>query len=75
MRWRWKTFLLLGLGLSGLGVLWFVQGSDLLHIEPVLCAADCEPLVGHQPLWQLVGAATFIAGGLASTTAVRKLRR
>lgn len=73
MRWTWITLLLTGLGVAALGTLWFLQGSDLVHMQPVLCAADCEPVVGHQPAWQLAGAAAVSAGGFASIVAVRKL--
>lgn len=67
--------LLTGLGAIALGALWFLQGSDLVHIQPVLCAADCEPVVGHQPVWQLAGAVAILTGTLASLAALRKLRR
>jgi len=75
MRWTWITLFVAGLGVLALGTLWFLQGSDLLHVEPVLCAGECETVSGHQPTWQLAGAAAFLAGGLASTVAVRRLRR
>ncbi|MEU0312655.1 hypothetical protein [Nocardioides sp. NPDC006273] len=67
--------LLTGLGVIALGALWFLQGSELVHIQPVLCAADCEPVVGHQPVWQLAGVVAILTGALASLAALRKLRR
>jgi hypothetical protein len=75
VRWSWIMVSLLGLAVTALGTLWFLQGSDLLHIEPILCATDCDPVGGHQPAWQLAGLAAVLAGMLATTLALRKLRR
>lgn len=38
--------LALGALLVALGALWSLQGADLVRIRPILCFADCEPLVG-----------------------------
>ncbi len=37
---------LLGTILALLGLLWFLQGSDLVHIKPILCFANCQPITG-----------------------------
>lgn len=75
MRWTWMSVLAIGVGVVALGTLWFLQGSDVVHIEPVLCVGECEPVVGHHPEWQLAGVGAVVAGGLATGLAVRKLRR
>ena len=43
-----------------LGLLWFLQGSDLIHMKPLLCFADCEPITGKSVQWQIIGAITFV---------------
>lgn len=75
MRWTWLAVSAAGIGVLALGLLWFLQGSALLHIEPVLCTADCTPIVGHQPAWQVAGGVAILLGALAIALAVRKLRR
>ncbi len=51
-----------GTVLLSLGSLWFLQGSDLVHIKPILCFADCEPITGKSTTWQIVGAVVFTIG-------------
>lgn len=45
-----------------LGLLWFLQGSDLVHIKPILCFADCQVITGQSLQWQIIGGITFIIG-------------
>ncbi|MEZ4457629.1 MAG: hypothetical protein R2882_13940 [Gemmatimonadales bacterium] len=47
-----------------LGVLWMLQGADVVHIKPVLCFADCEPLVGGSATWVVVGLVVAAVGAL-----------
>jgi len=47
-----------------LGSLWFLQGSDLIHIKPILCFANCQPITGGSTVWQIVGAIVFIVGAI-----------
>lgn len=54
-----------------LGLLWFLQGSDLVHIKPILCFADCEPITGISPQWQITGAITLIIGCLIVGVSLR----
>ncbi len=75
MRWTWTAGLVAGAAVMGLGVLWFLQGSDLVHIEPVLCVGECEPMVGHRPGWQIAGAGAAAAGAALLTVTARRLRR
>ena len=74
MRWIWTSVSVIGVGVGALGALWFLQGSDLVHIDPILCVGDCEPVVGHHPSWQVAGAAAFAGGAFVTTLAVRRRR-
>jgi hypothetical protein len=47
-----------------LGLLWVLQGADLLHIRPILCVADCKPVEGGSVGWMTAGVLLLI-GGLA----------
>lgn len=44
------------------GGLWLLQGLGLVHMEPILCFADCEPLDGPSTTWALLGLVVFGAG-------------
>ena len=45
-----------------LGLLWTLQGADLLTIKPILCVANCEPITGGSMLWLGIGLVTLING-------------
>ena len=47
-----------------LGSLWTLQGGDLIHINPILCFANCEPLVGGSVTWLVVGLGAIALGVL-----------
>jgi len=74
MAWVWRSVAVLGTGMGALGVLWFLQGSDLVHIDPILCVGDCEPVIGHHPTWQVAGAGAVAVGATVAALAVRKSR-
>ncbi|RYE40205.1 MAG: hypothetical protein EOP24_41705 [Hyphomicrobiales bacterium] len=38
-----------------LGGLWFLQGTGLVTIGPILCIAECEALEGPSLLWAVLG--------------------
>lgn len=63
--------LLAAVVLLPLGALWFLQGSDLVHLDPVACAGDCEPVTGRHTGWQAAGALALLVGGAMTTVAVR----
>ena len=56
-----------GIALVLLGSLWCLQGADLIHINPVLCFADCEPLVGGSTTWLVAGLVALAVGALVLT--------
>jgi len=55
--------LILGIILALLGSLWFLQGTGIIHLNPIMCVAECEPITGTSPLWAIIGAMAF-AGGI-----------
>lgn len=48
-----------------LGGLWLLQGLDLVRIAPILCVANCEPIVGGSLTWSLIGGVAMLVGVLA----------
>ena len=44
------------------GSLWFLQGTSIIQICPILCFADCECLTGGSPLWTVVGLIALSTG-------------
>jgi hypothetical protein len=46
-----------------LGGLWLLQGLGVVHLRPILCFADCEPLQGPSTAWAVIGAVTLVVGG------------
>lgn len=54
--------IIIGVVLLSLGLLWFLQGSNVIHLNPILCVTNCQPITGYSPLWQIIGAITSIAG-------------
>jgi hypothetical protein len=64
-----------GLVLMLLGLLWLLQGSDIIHLRPIFCVANCEPITGHSPLWQIIGAIAFVVGILIIGANVRNIKR
>ncbi len=51
-----------GIVLAMLGLLWFLQGTGLVRICPVLCFADCECVEGGSQFWLIAGAITALIG-------------
>jgi hypothetical protein len=46
-----------------LGGLWLLQGLGVVHMRPILCFANCEPVEGPSLAWAAIGIATGAAGG------------
>jgi ABC-type branched-subunit amino acid transport system permease subunit len=59
---KFIALIISGIILSFLGILWFLQGSDLVHINPILCFADCTPITGKSVTWQIAGGVVFVIG-------------
>lgn len=67
--------IIVGIVMASLGLLWFLQGSDLVHLKPILCFADCEPIVGKNPQWQITGVVVFILGIVIIGACIRSINR
>ncbi|HLV83141.1 MAG TPA: LPXTG cell wall anchor domain-containing protein [Devosia sp.] len=55
-------FIAFGLVLVLLGGLWFLQGTGLVTMAPILCVGDCEPLEDPSLPWALAGLVALLAG-------------
>jgi len=69
---KYTAILIIGVILAFLGLLWFLQGSDIVHLKPILCFANCEPITGKSPLWQAVGAIICFAGAVLISKSLRR---
>lgn len=61
-----------GVVLAMLGLLWFLQGTGLVRICPVLCFADCECVEGGSLFWMVAGAIAFAIGAILTWFSVRR---
>ncbi len=57
-----------------LGLLWFLQGTGILHLQPVMCVANCEEIVNTSPSWAIAGAVAFVIGSIIAVISVRRFR-
>jgi hypothetical protein len=71
MKW---LLIVVGVILVLLGGLWFLQGTGLVTIQPILCVADCAPLEGGSATWTIVGLVAFIIGASVLWSAGRRFR-
>lgn len=62
MTWRRAARVAGGIVLILLGLLWTLQGADLVRIRPVLCVANCRPITGGSPAWLIIGVVTVVVG-------------
>jgi uncharacterized membrane protein YidH (DUF202 family) len=51
-----------GMVLILLGLLWILQGADVVRIRPILCVAKCQPLTGGSPVWLAIGVVALVVG-------------
>ena len=72
---RGLKWILFGAVSTPLGLLWFLQGADLVHIRPILCVANCQPLQGGSIGWMTAGALFLILGLAAVTVGLRRRRQ
>lgn len=72
MNLRALGWILLGVALTLLGLLWLLQGADLLHVRPILCVADCRPVEGGSIGWMTAGAIVLVLGVLALRAGLRR---
>ncbi len=58
-----------------LGILWSVQGLGLIQIDPILCAADCEPITGQSVQWAVIGVIALFVGIVIVWAGLRGVNR
>jgi len=56
------VIVLIGIILVFLGLLWFLQGTGLIQLCPILCFADCTCIKSGSQFWEIVGGITFVIG-------------
>ncbi len=66
------ALLVVGAVLALLGGLWLLQGLGLVHVKPIFCVADCEPIQGASPTWAVIGFLMVAAGALAIFYALKR---
>ena len=54
--------IIFGIVLVTLGLLWSLQGADLIRMKPILCVAHCGPMVGGSITWLIVGIGALAVG-------------
>jgi len=74
MSFRGLARIVFGIALSLLGLLWLLQGADLVHIRPILCVANCKPLEGGSVGWMTAGALLLVVGSLVVASGIRGRR-
>jgi len=74
MNFRALARILFGVALTLLGLLWLLQGADLVHIRPILCVANCTPLEGGSVGWMAAGALVLVVGLLVIASGIRRRR-
>src|SRR5262245_30269384 len=60
--WRRVAGAVGGTVMTLLGLLWVVQGADLIRIRPILCVAECKPVTGGSVGWFALGVLTLLGG-------------
>lgn len=74
MKFAYIAGILVGAFIAFLGLLWFLQGTGILHIRPIMCVADCEEIVGTSPSWAIAGEVALILGVLITFVSARRFR-
>ena len=75
MNTRATVLTLLGAIVALLGLLWFVQGLGIVHLRPILCVAECEPVTGRSVQWTIVGALALFVGVVVARAGLRRRTR
>ncbi len=75
MNWRSLAWVFFGVVSTLLGLLWLLQGADVLHVRPILCVANCKPVQGGSIGWMTAGALLLVPGLLAIAAGFRRRGR
>ena len=71
---RHVLLMVIGVIVALLGVLWFSQGAGIVHMRPILCASNCEP-VTKSVAWLVIGALGGAGGVALASTSARHVKR
>ncbi|MBP1927820.1 hypothetical protein J2741_000367 [Methanolinea mesophila] len=74
MKFIYIAGIIVGGFIAFLGLLWFLQGTGILHLRPVVCATNCEEIVGTSLTWAITGAVALIIGSFIAVMSVQRLR-
>ncbi len=74
MKFLYLAGILVGGFIAFLGLLWFLQGTGIIHLRPVMCVSNCEEIVGTSPTWAITGAVAFIIGSIIAAMSVKRFR-
>jgi hypothetical protein len=55
-----------------LGGLWFLQGTGLATIAPILCVAECEALEAPSLPWAIAGLVALLVGAALLWRSLRR---
>ncbi|MFC3480882.1 hypothetical protein ACFOLD_09695 [Kocuria carniphila] len=72
--WLRITGTVVGTALTLLGLLWALQGADLVRIEPIGCVANCEPITEGSIGWLVTGVLAALVGLWLVYVAIRRRR-
>jgi len=64
-----------GVVVLALGVLWVLQGADLIHVRPVLCVSACKAITGGSAAWFVIGIVSTLIGAAMIVAGTRRLHR
>jgi hypothetical protein len=56
--------IVLGVIVMLLGLLWFLQGAGIVHLNPILCVTNCKPITGKSSLWRSIGVVALVIGAV-----------
>lgn len=73
MKWLAAALAFVGIIIALLGLLWFLQGTGILIIPPILCVAECEPVTEPSLTWTVAGAIAFLLGAFLVRTGVKRV--
>jgi hypothetical protein len=74
MKYIYFAGILVGGFIAFLGLLWFLQGTGIIHLRPVMCVSNCEEIVGTSLTWAITGVIAFIIGSIIAVMSVKRFR-
>jgi hypothetical protein len=55
-----------------LGLLWLLQGTDVVHLRPILCVSNCAYVAHGSVTWATIGAVVMALGVVLFGLSLRK---